>query len=681
MCNLHVRVLINRLQSTTTDEIFCANDTQNLHYESRLTIDAENRPTRALVFLRDNEDSLSQMFTRALVFTSLLMAGASVAQPAPEIPNMTTTPKAGKVELFPESQLRPGMKGVAWTVFQGMKPEPVPVEIVGIWENGWGPRQDIIIGKLTGKAERTNVAGGMSGSPVYIDGKLVGAISLRLSIFSPDAICGITPIQLMLDVKDFDQSRPSDRRTPDKLMAANTELTLPDGLLSRVMSAAHSVSEAPTMTPIATPITMSGFTDQAIRQFAPIFNQLGLMVAQGGAGGKLRSSKPAADWATSLQPGESIAAVLVSGDMNMTGGGTVTYNDGKHVLAFGHPMFNLGPIDMPMAKDTIITTLASAYQPTKMGNATEVVGALKQDRHSGIAGELGATAQMIPVNLKVRSFANDNSVRKASDFHYSVFVDQKWTPYLMMATLFNSLSNLNDFAEDATYRLHGELQVEGQQRIELTTMQAPAGTPVPTPMLLAGWWADKFNRLYVNSAKLPKLDAVNVTVDLLPERRIAQIESAWIADNKVTPGTEATVKVFLRPYHRERIERTVKVKIPVGLTRGEHQILFSDADTLNRFQNLASSLNRIEDIPQTVAMLNQERSNSRLYVSLIESQPTVYSDEKVLPSLPASVLNVMQSGRATNHEFVSSPESAHEELSVPLDEVVTGSYSLKVYVN
>ncbi len=621
------------------------------------------------------------MFHRALACSFFLTFAAASALPDTSLPNMTAAPKAGKVELFPETALRPGMKGVAWTVFQGLKPEPVPVEIVGIWENGWGPRQDIIIGKLTGKAERTNVAGGMSGSPVYIDGKLVGAISLRLSVFSPDAICGITPIKLMLEVNDFDKSRPSDSRTPDKLQTAQAEMPVPSGLLARVMSAPHFVSEAPTMTPIATPITMSGFSEEAVRQFGPIFNQLGLTVAQGGAGGKLSSTTPAADWASSMQPGESIAAVLVSGDMNMTGGGTVTYNDGKHVLAFGHPMFNLGPVDMPIAKDSIITTLASSYQPTKMGNATEVVGALRQDRHSGIEGELGAKAQMIPVTLHVRSYDANNAVRNSKDFHYNVFVDQKWTPYLMMATLFNSLSNLNDFSEEATYRLHGELQVEGQERVELTTMQAPAETPIPTPMLLAGWWADKFNRLYVNSAKLPKLDAVNVTVDLLPERRIAQIESAWIADNKVVPGTEVPVKVFLKPYRGERAERTVTVKIPAGLPRGEHQILFSDADTLSRFQNIASSLNRIEDTPQTVAMLNQERSNNRIYVSLIESQPTVYSDEKVLPSLPASVLNVMQSGRATNHEFVSSPESAHEQLSVPMDEVVTGSYSLKVHVD
>ncbi len=588
----------------------------------------------------------------------LLMQSSSV--------DAVTPPKSGKVQLFPEDAIKPGLKGIAWTVFQGNKPESIPVEIIGVSKNMWGPRQDIIIGRLGGKAERTNVAGGMSGSPVYIDGKLVGAISLRLSTFSPDAICGITPIRLMLEVNEFDKTKPSDSRTPDKAIRKNEP------------TAAASLGN---MTPIATPITMAGFTEESVRQFAPTFNSMGLEVAQGGVGGATNSATPAKDWATSLQPGESVAAVLVSGDMTITGAGTVTYNDGKHVLAFGHPLFNLGPVEMPLAKEEIVTTLASSYSPTKMGNTAEIVGALEQDRHSGIGGQLGATAQMIPVTMHVKSYDAKDTVQKSKDFHFNVFVDQKWTPYLMMTTLFNSISSLNDFSEEATYRLRGQLNVDGQHQVNLTTMQAPAGAQTPTPMLLAGWWGEKFNRLFLNSTKLPKLDSVDVSVDLLQERRIAQIESAWIADNKVLPGTEVPVRVFLKPYRGDRIEKTVTVKIPAGMTRGEHQILFSDGDTLSRFQNIASSLNRIEDVPQTVALLNEERSNNRLYVSLIESQPTIYSDEKVLPSLPASVLNVMQSGRSTNHQFVSAPESAHEQASVPFDVVVTGNYSLKVFVN
>src|SRR5882757_9390782 len=153
------------------------------------------------------------MVKPASLLCLLLLCAVAAASSAEGVANMTIPPKAGKVELYPENALRPGMQAVAWTVFQGSKPEPVPVEIVGIWQNAWGPKQDIIVGKMTGKASRTNVAGGMSGSPVYIDGKLVGAISLRLSVFSPDAICGITPIRLMLEVNEYDQSRPADRRT------------------------------------------------------------------------------------------------------------------------------------------------------------------------------------------------------------------------------------------------------------------------------------------------------------------------------------------------------------------------------------------------------------------------------------------------------------------------------------
>ncbi|MGH9697385.1 MAG: hypothetical protein ACRD5Z_24795, partial [Bryobacteraceae bacterium] len=333
---------------------------------------------------------------------------------------MTAPPKAGPVQLFPEESLKPGMKGVAWTVFTGDKPEPIPVEIIGVWKSAWGPKQDIIVAKLTGQASRTNVAGGMSGSPVYIDGKLVGAIALRLSVFSPDAICGITPIKLMLDINNFDKTRPSEPRTPDRIKTAGktASLALSDALLARVVAAGDSASlndKIPMMTPIATPITFSGFSDSALQEFAPVFQQLGMMAVQGGAGGSLDSAAPGRDWRTSMQPGESIAAVLVSGDMTMTGAGTVTYNDGKHVLAFGHPMFNLGPVDMPIAKEQILTTLASSYQPTKMGNAEEVVGALRQDRHSGILAQLGATANMIPVTLHVRSFNSDDSVRKSQD--------------------------------------------------------------------------------------------------------------------------------------------------------------------------------------------------------------------------------------------------------------------------
>jgi len=617
-----------------------------------------------------------------LAIATLAVAGFA---PAAEL----TPPKAGKVAIFPLKDLKPGMQATAWTVFQGMNPEPVPIEIIGVWKNALGPQEDVILGKMGGKAQITNVAGGMSGSPVYIDGKLVGAVSLRISVFSPDAICGITPIELMLEIKDYDRSRPSDARTPDKAPGSRAasmnlpESEIPGELLSRLVASGGTNSlppHTPLLTPIETPLVLSGFAAETIRGFDPLLQQMGIVAVQGGATAGALNAKPAPGWEKSLSPGEAVSGVLVSGDMSATGMGTVTYNDGKNILAFGHQFFDLGPVDMPMAKSEILMTLSSSYQPNKMGNATEVVGALRQDRFTGIMGELGAEAATIPVHVKVRSLGPHGAVLKQNDLNFNVFVHQKWTPFLMMLTLSNSLQQMNQFADEMTYRMTGTVEMDGTPNIHVSTMLAPSEMPVPAPMVLAGWWGDKFNRLFLNPVAMPKLKGADVTVDLLPDRRVASIENAWTPSTDVEAGSEIPLKVFLRPYRGERIERSVTLKIPAGMPKGDHRILFSDADTLNRTQNAAAMGNRYMDIPETVSLLNQERDNNQMYVSLIENRPTYYTDDKAMPSLPSSMLNVLQTEKTTSRTLVGAPESTVAQVSVPFDQVVSGSYSLKITV-
>ncbi len=567
---------------------------------------------------------------------------------------------------MPVSEIKPGMKAIASTVFQGTEPEPVPVEIIGLSKNMWGPKQDIILGKMGGKAARTNVAKGMSGSPVYINGKLIGAVSLGLSQFSPDAICGITPIELMLEINGSDKSRPADARTPGKAVAQNSQAG-GDGAFDSLI-------------PIDSPLVFSGLNGDTLHEFSSVFQQMGVRTVQGAGGTSTHGSKPVAGWEHALNPGDSVATILVDGDMGISAFGTVTYNDGKRVLAFGHPLFNLGPVDMPLAKSEVVLTLASQFQPSKMANATGVVGALRQDRHSGIMGELGETSPMIPVTLQIRSLDEKEAVLSEKDFHFNVFVHQTWTPTLMMLTLYNSIQNLNEFVDEATYRLNGKVEMNGPHNIGLATMQATGDMPMPAPMALALWLGDKFNRLYGNNVNSPDVKGVTMSLDLLPERRVATIESAWAASPEVQAGDEVPVKISLRPYRGEAIQREVKVKIPAGLAKGDHRILLSDADTLNRMQNAAGLMNRFIDQPQTVSLLNQERSNNRLYVSLVQSSPTAYYDDKTLPSLPSSVLNVMQAGRASNRSMLTTPETASEQMSIPFDYMVTGSYSLRIHV-
>ena len=179
---------------------------------------------------------------------------------------------------------------------------------------------------------------------------------------------------------------------------------------------------------------------------------------------------------------------------------------------------------------------------------------------------------------------------------------------------------------------------------------------------------------------MPKLKGADVTVDLLPDRRVATIENAWTPSTEVDAGTEIPLKVFLRPYRGERIERSLTLKIPAGMPKGDHRILFSDAETLNRTQNAAAMGNRYMDIPETVSLLNQEHENNQLYVSLIQIRPTYYSDDKAMPNLPSSMLTVLQTEKTTSRSLVGAPESAVAQAAVPFDQVVSGSYSLKITV-
>jgi len=597
--------------------------------------------------------------------------------------SVTERPRAGKTQIMKLSEVRPGMKGTAWTTFQGVAPEPVPVELIGIWKNAWGPRQDVILCRMGGRAIETGVAAGMSGSPVYVDNKLVGAISLRIGAFTKEPICGVTPIELMLDINALDWSRPADARVPGTQRTQRAAVPVPSEVMAQAVAAGVSQdfpAQQPLLQPIETPLLFSGFHQEVLQQFGRLFRDLGVNPVQGGASGALTTAKPSGNWKNSLQPGDPIAGVLVAGDMSVTALGTTTYNDGNRVLGFGHQFLNLGPVDIPMASGDVLLVLGSTYQPVKLANATEVVGSLKQDRHSGIMGELGSTSAMIPVAVKVRTFGDGDQVKREKELHFNVFVDQKWTPYLMMATLFNSISGVNDSAEESTYRLAGDIELEDQSSISLATMLAPGEMPMPAPMVLAGWWGDKFNRLFGNAVKVPRLRSVNATVDLLPQRRVASLETAFASTTEVDAGTELPVKVYLRPYRGERIEREVKVKIPAGLPRGEHRILLSDADTLNRMQTFAGQANRFIDLPQTVSLINQERSNNRLYVSLVQARPTFYEDDKTMPSLPASVLNVMQASRSANRPLISSGESVQEQTSIPFQYVISGSQSVRITV-
>src|SRR5260370_29165576 len=320
----------------------------------------------------------SAFFLVALVLATSLSTFADSKHPVASTPN-----------IMPVDQLKPGMRGVAYTVFEGTKPEYMDVEVLGVIKNSNGHKGDLILVRLHGtKPEYTGVVAGMSGSPVYIDGKLVGALSYRIGQFSKEPIAGVTPIADMLEINEMDSSLPSESSASSK----------PHAETARTSSAGGSAdlqSYANYLTPIEAPLVFTGFSEDAVKRFASQFAAAGIVPVMG-VGGVSDAKQP-----EPIEPGSAVSAILVRGDMDIAATCTVTYMDADRLLACGHPLLQYGMVDLPMTKANVVATLASPLNAFKIVNGTETVGSWVQDRHNGILGHMGQSAQMIPVTLTV----------------------------------------------------------------------------------------------------------------------------------------------------------------------------------------------------------------------------------------------------------------------------------------
>ena len=588
------------------------------------------------------------MFRRAI--SSLLLVGLCLFAAAAD--------ETSNVKILPVSQVKAGMRGVAYTVFEGTRPEAMEVEILGVLHNMAGPKSDVILARLHGKkVEYTGVVAGMSGSPVYIDGKLVGAIAYRIGEFSKEPIAGITPAGTMLEIDEIDKTPAPDvaqGSTHEKRVAARMS-----GPGDAVVDP-QATGYANLLKPIETPLVFSGFSDDTLRRFSKDFASAGVVPVMG-AGSVSNDKQP-----EPLEPGSAVSAILVRGDMNIAGTCTVTYLDESHLLACGHPLLQSGNVDMPMTKATVLATLPSPSNSFKIVNTTEPVGAFVQDRRAGIMGRFGREPHMIPVTLTFRG------VSHPKEFHYEVLNNAKITPAAMMATVFNAIQGINEYGEDTTYRLTGDISVLGYPKLSVKNMYAPADGTAPTAYGIALSIGDRFSRIFDNPYERPKIEGVELNFDLVPDRRSARLETARTDVTEARPGDDITIEAVLRPYRGESILREIPVKIPAATPKGTLRILVSDGDTLDKMRRVPPNMSRRLDLASTIALLNKEHSNSQVYVSLLEANPQAMVDDKVMPTLPLSVMNVMD-GLRGSQDMVVVGESAVDEASTPVDYVVSGS--------
>jgi hypothetical protein len=599
---------------------------------------------------------------KAVTLLNVLFAlvGVGLAQTRPA--SQTTQPAPGTTQIMKVDEVRPGMKGIGYTVFQGTKPETMGVEVLGVLHNMNGPKSDVVLVRLLGnKAEFTGVVAGMSGSPVYIDGKLLGAIAYRIGQFSKEPIAGVTPIEQMLEINEFDQSVPQGGGTSVARATVASKTSTPGAEDSNPIQ-----SYAQYLTPIDAPFVFNGFNEAAIRQFAPQLSSMGITPVMGvGSASKEKQPEP-------LVPGSAVSAILVRGDMDVAATCTVTYMDKDHLLACGHPLMQYGMVDMPMTKANVVATLASPLNAFKIINTTEPVGAFVQDRHTGILGRFDREPKMIPVTLSIHGPSGPR------EYHYEVLNNAKLTPVMMMTTVYNALMGMNQYGEETTYRMNGRIHVNGFTDVRMTNMFSPVDA-TPTAYAVAMALGEHFGRIYDNPFEAPTVSGMTLEFDLERERRAAVLESARTDVTEARPGDEITIEAVLRPYRGDRIVRRIPVRVPTSAPKGSLRILVSDAETLDRSRRSTPAMGRRMDLHSTIEVLNKEHLNDHLYVSLLEANPQATVEDKVMPAVPLSVMNVMEGMRATQ-EMVVFNESAVNEASTPVGYVVSGAQIISVSI-
>jgi len=557
--------------------------------------------------------------------------------------------------FFPYAEVRRGLRGVACTVFEGVNPEPMEVEILGVMKNARGPGQDMILGRLHGaKPEFTGVVAGMSGSPVYIDGKLLGALSFRIGQFSKEPICGITPIQDMLAVRDS-QTAASSASTPIAPSDANSD-----------------TAPGRQVTPIDTPLVFGGFSQQALDLFGDRFRALGLTPVTG-----LGGSDPAASQPEPIVPGSAVSAILVRGDLSMAGTCTVTYVDAKNLLACGHPITQFGHLSLPMTKATVLATLPSPLNAFKIIETTQTIGAFTEDRNAAILGRFGDRARMIPVTVAVTT--GTGSADTAHETHFEVADNKDLTPQLVLISVYQSIQETNAAAAEMSYRLSGELMVEGHGKVKLDGIMAPNELN-PASVNTALYINDRFGRIYANAEEQPVVAGMRLSLQAMPGSRSAALEEARLSRSEARPGETIEVEATLRPYRAAPVTIRIPVTIPASTPPGELRLVLSDAAMADRLTLPSGQLERrTVSLTDAIAQMNRARPNDGLYVSLLTHGAQTVLPGGTLGELPLSMANVLDPKKSDPGVQLSG-ETAEELGSAATGYAVSGSQVLNLTV-
>ena len=609
------------------------------------------------------------------VFFAILTVSASIFGQLPPSDKGPAQP-----QIFPLAELKEGMRGTATTVFRGNKPEEFNVEILGVVPNWIGPKQDMIVGKLSGgQADRTFVFAGMSGSPVFINGRLVGAISYSFP-FAKEPICGITPIEQMISLFEKGPAMKlaaSEPRTVsiDELGADRWNLEMAGNYGSdRPILGGMSANSALTQVAgqqiarIATPITFAGISQSTLDIFAPELTRAGILpVAALGSSSKIDSIKKANE--STLVGGTSVIVQLARGDISIGAAGTVTLRDGEKIYAFGHPFFSLGSTELPMNESHVVTVVPNTNNSFKLAVADATVGALTQDRATGIFGKLGQAPRMLPVKIRVT-----NSRGRSEEINFESAIDDFLTPLIMNIGAQNTIQANERGIGEMTIDVQGEIAIRGEESVQIkrrfagpqATAFASAAASVPLASLLKA----NFEGLDIT--------AVNLTYTISEGSKTAALERLSLDRLQIKAGEVLNFSVFVRNDAGKLIEQPVSIAIPRDAPAGPMSLMVGDGNSVQ--ENAVTKQFAPKSAAEMIRVINSLKRSDRMYAILYRTSTGAVVGASEMPNLPPSVLATINNDRNAGGAKPTTQKVLFEQVLPTSEYVVAGSQTIAIEV-
>jgi hypothetical protein len=575
--------------------------------------------------------------------------------------------------IMPVDQVKAGMQGKGRTVFEGSRIEEFDADILGVLANT-SPKRSVIIARLRGKVlETAGVIAGMSGSPVYVDGKMIGAVAFSFP-YAKEAIAGITPIGEMLAIPTDKGPAPEGRSGPPVPFTASLSLERLLEIHKDAFSAPEGFSaQGQALVPLKIPLMFGGFSSRAIDAATPFFSRLGFQPVKGGGGGQAAEKKLAPD--LTLREGDPVTVQLVDGDLDLSAVGTVTYVDGNNILAFGHPLYNLGPVDYGMAKAKIITVVPTLDNSFKLAATGAPVGAFTQDRSSGARGELGRAPKFVPMN--VRMLGAGGAVR---EFKLKLTNDKILTPVLVNMSILTLLGSEARAVGDLTLEMQSDIYLDNGASIRLENMFS--GNFDAAVQDVAGLMTAAVFFLTGNEFKAVGIHRIDLTLRASEQPRFGSLERVWLDKYEAAPGETIMVKVYVRTFRGETLTEEVPLTAPSLPTGTEFQLIVGDAAAMQAVEVGQYRTTGVvpRNIDQVVRLLGSLRKNNRIYFKVIAPKPGLFLRGEEMPNLPPAMKSLFGSPRAASSRPIEITMSTLGEFQLPVPFLFKGSVSIPIRI-